>query len=157
VIVGIDPGKTGAIALVTDTGELFDVIDMPNTGPVGVGAALRKYNPGTYNTANHFKRLAVVEAVHAMPKQGVTSSFNFGVGYGAILGGLGALGIPVTLISASKWKRDMGLTSDKNLSRRRAVERWPADAARFARVKDDGRAEAALIAEWWRTFGEGKQ
>jgi len=66
---------------------------------------------------------------------------------------LGA-GIPVRWVSASKWKRALGLSADKGASRRRATELWPAQSAMFARVKDDGRAEAALIAYYWLYYGE---
>lgn len=51
-------------------------------------------------------------------------------------------------------RRALGLSPDKGASRRRAIELWPAQSAMFARVKDDGRAEAALIGYWWLHFGE---
>jgi hypothetical protein len=54
-------------------------------------------------------------------------------------------------VTPTKWKRALGLGADKGDSRRRAMETWPYMASKFARVKDDGRAEAALIAWWhWR-------
>jgi hypothetical protein len=60
-------------------------------------------------------------------------------------------------VSPAKWKKALGLSADKGASRRRAIELWPERAQWFARVKDDGRAEAALIAYWWLQHGPGKQ
>ena len=85
-----------------------------------------------------------------MPGQGVTSMFTFGRSVGAIDGCLAALCVPVEYVSPAKWKRFFGLSKDKGLSRRAAIERWPSLAEMLARVSDDGRAEAALIAEWGR-------
>ena len=142
-ICGVDPGKTGALAIVDTDGRLIDVMDMPDATGAALGAAigalLADWSPHTIDQA-------WVEEVHAMPKQGVTSSFNFGANFGAIGGALGALGIPVRYVTPAKWKKAQRVTADKNSSRQRARELWPADAGRFARVKDDGRAEAALIA-----------
>ena len=81
-----------------------------------------------------------------MPKQGVASTWTFAEGYGVVLGVLGALQVPVRLVTPRTWKEAAGLGKDKNASRQRAVELWPHCSLLFARVKDDGRAEAALIA-----------
>jgi len=80
--------------------------------------------------------------------------FTFGRGLGIVEGVALGAGIPVRWVSPAKWKRALGLSADKGASRRRAIELWPAQSAMFARVKDDGRAEAALIAYWWLHFGE---
>jgi crossover junction endodeoxyribonuclease RuvC len=88
-----------------------------------------------------------------MPRQGVASSFNFGKSYGIVLGVLGALDVPVTHPTPAAWKKAMGVTADKASSRRRATDLWPAMSGTFARVKDDGRAESALIARWaWQSM-----
>jgi len=94
---------------------------------------------------------AVVEQVASRPGQGVASTFKFGTSYGVVLGVLGALEIPVTHVTPATWKRAVGVTADKGSSRRKAIDLWPDKAQMFARVKDDGRAESALIAWWaWR-------
>lgn len=140
---GVDPGASGAIAVVRADGRLVEVLDMPHHDG-HVSAAL----VADFITAhNEPDAEAWVEQVHAMPKQGVSSSFKFGAAYGVVLGVLGGLRIPVHLITPARWKRAAGLTSDKGLSRRRAIELWPEHSALFARVKDDGRAEAALLAK----------
>ena len=150
-VIGVDPGKSGAIAILTTDGELHELHDMPVTGKVVSSALLADIlhlgrRPGS---------LAVVEDVHAMPGQGVSSMFSFGRSLGCVEGVLGALRIRTIYVSPAKWKGAMRLGKDKGTSRRLAIERWPAHAQDFARVKDDGRAEAALIALW--AIGQGAQ
>lgn len=147
VVIGIDPGVSGAVAAVdAATGALVWVEDMPALDKHVNAAALADLLEGEVIVA------AAVEAVHAMPKQGVTSSFNFGRSYGVVLGVLAALDAPVVHVRPTVWKRALGLNADKSASRRLATETWPAHARQFTRVKDDGRAEAALIARHaWAT------
>jgi hypothetical protein len=65
---------------------------------------------------------------------------------GVIEGVLAAAGVPITFITPPAWKRAVGLTlKSKDAARSEAIRRWPSHAALFARVKDDGRAESALI------------
>src|SRR5258708_2490068 len=92
---------------------------------------------------------AIVERVGAMPRQGVSSTFKFGRAVGLVDGVIGAELVPVAYVSAAVWKRHFGLGSDKEQSRQKAIEIWPASAAELlARKKDHGRAEAALIPLW---------
>jgi len=72
--------------------------------------------------------------------------FRFGQGYGAIQMALAGHKIPTRLVTPSKWKSHFGLSRDKGVSRGLAMQRFPEQAQMFSRVKDDGRAEAALIA-----------
>jgi crossover junction endodeoxyribonuclease RuvC len=100
--------------------------------------------------------VCVIEDVHSMPKQGVASSFKFGRGKGVVEGFFAGAGLPLRYVSPSKWKRDLGLTSDKGESRQRALELWPEHGSKFCRAKDEGRAEAALIGYWWVKHGEAR-
>jgi crossover junction endodeoxyribonuclease RuvC len=149
--IGIDPGKHGAIALLDPAGHIIAIEDMPDATGAALGAQLRALID---DFAPHEIDAAWVEQVHAMPKQGVSSTFTFGMGYGAILGALGALGVPVHHVTPAHWKRTQRVSKDKASSRQRAVELWPSEAGYFARVKDDGRAEAALIARHGQMAGE---
>lgn len=80
---------------------------------------------------------------------GVTSAFNFGEGFGRLRGILEALDLPVVLVVPHKWKKDTGLTgTDKDYSRTVAMQCYPTAAALLQRKKDDGRAEALLLARW---------
>lgn len=151
-VIGIDPGIGGAVACLID-GELFDVEDMPTftvvkgkrksttVNPAGIVDILR-----TFATANLETPTVVIERVHSMPGMGSTSAFSFGDSFGVLRGVVAALAYPVLFVEPRGWKKAAGLSADKGQARRLASERWPAQAGLFTRVRDDGRAEAALIA-----------
>lgn len=150
LVIGVDPGKSGAIAVLDRQGRLYDVHDMPVVGPI-ISAALLSEVVHNYIDPLSLPPYgtAVIEDVHAMPKQGVSSVFSFGRALGVVEGVMAGEGLALVYVSPAKWKKAMGLSADKGVSRRRAIEQWPHMAKSFARVKDDGRAEAALIALWW--------
>jgi crossover junction endodeoxyribonuclease RuvC len=146
-IIGIDLGACGALALLDAAGGLVDVEDMPTLqdGPKG-----RRAVNGALLAALVYKWQAdhaFVEYVGARPGEGAVGAFAFGRSKGVVEGVLGACGVPATFIAPAAWKRAVGLSlASKDASRSEAIRRWPSHAERFARVKDDGRAEAALIA-----------
>ena len=81
-----------------------------------------------------------------MPKQGVASSFTFGVGLGSILGCLRAMHLPIEFVTAAVWKKSYGLGKDKHASLHKARLLFP--TADLMLAKHDGRAEALLIAHY---------
>jgi len=91
----------------------------------------------------------VVENVHAMPLQGLSSTFKFGMGVGIIHGVAGALRLPLTLVTPSQWKAFHGLDRDKEKSRQLAIRKWPEHNRHLDRKKDADRAEALLIGDWY--------
>ena len=93
-------------------------------------------------------RFAVIEDVSSMPGEGVVSVFRFGYNAGVLLGVLQALDIKVLRVKPSVWKPALGLSSDKKKSLALAKKRFPRYSHHFSRAKDDGRAEAALIAHF---------
>jgi len=148
LILGIDIGAQGALALLNSEGSrLVDIADMPvlQDGPKGrraVNAALLASIIYRWH-ADH----AFVESVGARPGEGAVGAFAFGRSRGVVEGVLGACGVACTFIAPAAWKRAVGLSlASKDAARSEAIRRWPPCAERFARVKDDGRAEAALIA-----------
>lgn len=152
-VIGIDPGAAGAVAIL-EAGKLVQVFDMPVVEVQVGGKAKRRVAPEIlaselrlYNVAD---TVAVVEQVGAMPGQGVTSMFAFGQAYGLVLGVLAGLWIPTTTVTPTTWKKALKLNAGKDGARAKAAQLWPARAGEFKRVKDDGRAEAALLA-YWRT------
>ena len=155
IYIGIDPGNKGAVAIVGAKGDLIEVWDMP-TLEVKVGKSTKtRISPellakelSNWGGNYHDQIFCYMEAVASSPQMGVSSAFAFGEGFGIVKGVLAALEIPVTLVPPAKWKRDMGLNQSKDGSRAKAISKWPAHAGEFKRVKDDGRAEAALIAAW---------
>lgn len=154
-IIGIDPGMSGAIAVIDIRNGLADVFDMPTVeikinsaikrrvAPEVIAAELRTFAP--YATA-------FIEKVNAMPGQGVSSMFAFGEAYGLVRGVLAGMSIPCTTVTPAVWTKAMRVAAGKGGSRQRAMELWPDKASLFKRVKDDGRADAALIAQWGRVF-----
>jgi crossover junction endodeoxyribonuclease RuvC len=100
---------------------------------------------------------AVVEQVGSLPRQ--QGAFAFGLSTGKIHGVLDALSIPYSLAPPSQWKPACGLrrllnesqAQNKTRARELAVKLFPNYAAEFARIKNDGRAEAVLLARWFAT------
>ena len=149
-LVGIDPGLTGAVAILEDDGSV-GVIDMPcvpkSSGKGGevcaelLAKALRE-------SVSRDDRI-FVEAVHAMPGNGATSMFGFGRSLGVVLGVLAALGLPYELVRPMKWKRAAGIVGKpKDASRGAALRLYPAAADLLKRKKDSGRADAILIGHY---------
>lgn len=147
-IVGIDPGLTGAIALIDD-GQLLAVWDMP------VLAKRVQTNPLAHHLRECRADVVVIEDLHAMPR-GAIASFSIGYSMGVAVATVQALSLPLVRMRANEWKKYQGLLGkDKNASRLLATERWPGFCDSFRRVKDDGRAEAALIADAYRKKENG--
>ena len=138
MICGIDPGKTGAIALLYCDLSLY-LEDMPIFGKevsgTGLAATFGEFTP----------KHIYIENVNSFG-MGRQSAFNFGQGLGVIKGVLCTLQIPYSLVTPGKWKRHFNLSRDKDAARAAATRLFPKNANQFARNKEDGRAESALIA-----------
>ena len=153
LIIGIDPGLTGALAAIHPAGNI-DFHDTPilklgkkNTcNPSAMSALLREYQGSTEGL------LVGIEKIHSMPGQGVASTFTFGEGYGIWLGILAALAISHELITPQAWKKGMmdGQAKDKDGSRLIALRLFPESAEQLKLKKHHGRADAVLIAEYLR-------
>ncbi len=147
-ILGVDPGLSGAIVLLDTVFMSLRVFDMPvaKSGPKGRNSLVDGL------LARHVEALgdidlAVIEDVHSMPTDGSSSAFKFGTAFGVIRGIVAAKSIPTVFIAPNKWKAEVGLIGkDKDASRGKAVELFPKSANLFARKKDNGRADAALLA-----------
>lgn len=153
-ILGIDPGASGAlVCLCTDTQKL-EIFDTPTVTIKRGTRQVRQVN--AYLLTEIVRELradrAVVEAVHAMPGQGVSSMFAFGRALGVIEGVLAGLNVPITLVPPAEWTKVMRVKGGKDGARNRAMEIYPLYAGQFARVKDDGRADATLLATYGATL-----
>lgn len=156
IIAGIDPGKTGALAISYPDGlhEFFDVpmIKLPKDTPAWNSWHTEWSNALEFACVD----LVMIELVTAGQngiKQGVQSMFNFGgtLRFAHAI----ALGVRprprVEFVTPAVWKGKLGLlNSSKGASREKCRTIYPGTAANLARVKDDGRAEAALIAHYGR-------
>jgi crossover junction endodeoxyribonuclease RuvC len=152
LIVGIDPGGSGAIAIIGERGEIHEVHDMPVI-EIMVDKTKRK-RISAHGVADVLKGLdiemVVIEQVGGITGQSASAAFTFGHSCGLIQGVVIGLKLPVALLPSQRWKKAAHLPADKGAARLRAQQLWPEEAKLFARVKDDGRAEACLIARhYW--------
>lgn len=150
IILGIDPGANGALVTV-ENGHLLEVLDMPVTVIKRGQREVREVNAPLLGGLLRGLRAvdaAYIEQVGAMPGQGVSSMFAFGRAVGVVEGVLGALGVPLTRVPPQTWQRAMRVRGGKDGARERAMQLFPGKAELFARKKDDGRADAALIASY---------
>lgn len=148
--IGIDPGLTGALAALASDGTIELLVDLPVIRDRSLawidGAQLQST---LLDALQGRTARAVVERVSAMPRQGVASSFVFGVRFGSILSVLQTMQLPLELVTAAQWKRALGLSSDKHASLHKARLLFPSADLRLA--KHDGRAEALLLAHYAQT------
>lgn len=151
-VIGIDPGLTGGIAVLDQDGGLQALSDLPiiRDGKLSWvdGVRLQSFLMDTLTCRS---ARALVERVQAFPKQGRSSAFNFGVGFGSILSLLQARHISIELVTPQSWKRAMGLTNDKQVSLDKARLLFPGSDLPFS--KHDGRAEALLLAYYGHRIG----
>jgi Holliday junction resolvasome RuvABC endonuclease subunit len=153
-ILGIDPGVQGAFALLDTITQDIVIDDMPVMSfTSGTAAKPRQHRHISEQLVAEIiiargPDVAWIELVHAMPKQGVTSSFNFGVSFGIIRGVLAGRQVPIEFVTPQNWKRAFQLGADKQQARIRAANLFPKHAELFRRRCDDGRAEALLLAAY---------
>ena len=147
-ILGVDPGINGAIAFLDVTRGELKVFDMPALVVERNGKAKREISAQMLAAifVQHRPDAAFVERVGAMPGQGLSSTWAFAMGVGQIVGVLAALEIDMHWLAPRVWQKACGQRPGKDGSRMRAAELFPRHAGQFARAKDDGRSDAALIA-----------
>ena len=167
IYLGIDPGFNGALAAVGDVTAVHSTPCLVRDKGKGTK---REYNVSHMRELlKDYKRTGVnlrcsLEAVHAMPakfktkgverRQGVTSMFNMGFGFGIWQGLLAGLEIPYELITPQRWKKAMldGTGKDKEASRLKALQLFPSLEKELRFKKDEGRAEALLLAEYLKRY-----
>lgn len=146
IIFGIDPGFSGAVAeLHTGSGQLY-IHDMPTVPGQKGKTDLNMHALFDILDLSLDEGIVWLEKVGARPGQGVSSMFRFGQQLGALEMACAGHGHQLRWVTPATWKKHYGLSADKGAARSVAMQRFPQQAALFARVKDDGRAEAALIA-----------
>ncbi len=159
-VLGIDPGLSGALALVSSDGDLH-VWDVPTFEVVRNRRRKREIDhAGLRDIILRASSIAVkidvayVEKVGAFPRnregksQGVTSMFSFGSTYGCMLQLVASHFVPREDVTPQKWKVYFKLRKGKDASRMKASELMPSFADQWPLVKHHGRAEAALIATY---------
>jgi len=144
--LGIDPGMSGAIAVISDAGALEDFCLCPKTV---VGKSKRVDIPTVARFIREQDDIvgAYIEKVGAMPGQGVSSMFSFGHAAGAVEGCVAAMGIPITHITPQAWKKRYGLIgADKDAPRSKAALRYPGQPVFTFKGKGQAVADAVFIA-----------
>tara|TARA_B100001989_G_scaffold64330_1_gene43441 strand:+ start:149 stop:640 length:492 start_codon:yes stop_codon:yes gene_type:complete len=152
-IIGIDPGLSGAIAILKEN-KVLGLFDIPvmsegkkNKRQLNSAQLVRIIRE---NTLKDDDVVVVVEQVNAMPGQGVTSMFNFGQTFGAIKGVCAALNLPIFFVRPSKWKKHFELiNSSKDSSRTKAIEMYPSLSNELSKKKDVNKSDAILIARFY--------
>lgn len=138
-VVGIDPGASGAIAILSPSSPP-SVVDFPKTDEAILSLL-------TQNLTNRSKDCIVfLEDVHALPRQSTVAGFTFGKNVGkAELVAL-SYSSNVVRVSPQKWKKFYNLYGkDKKESIATAKELFPS-LVDVLKASKDGRAEALLIA-----------
>ena len=152
-IIGIDPGLSGAVAVMQDK-KVINIYDIP----VMAEGKKNKRQLNSSQLVNIIKEnihedeetIVVVEQVNAMPGQGVTSMFNFGQTFGAIKGVCAALKLPIFFVRPSKWKKHFELiNSSKDASRTKVIEMYPTLSGQLAKKRDVNKSDAILIAKFY--------
>lgn len=146
-IIGIDPGITGAIALIDTDACTIALADMPVepylksrkiVANAELMAMLSRVGP------DH----VFLEEVGIMPGEGAVGAFAFGRGVGRLEGVVDAMAIARTSIRPQEWKARMNVKADKKLAVTRAKQLFPSAAPHFVGPRGGllhGRAEAAMI------------
>ncbi len=143
--IGIDPGKSGAICAIDSSGNAWVVVktDKPYK---------EIYHELWYATCIKGECFAAIELVHAMPGQGVASTFKFGESFGMLLGLLAVTDVEFEKVRPAVWCKEFGLkkgeeesnTDWKNRHKQLAQELFPDVDVTHAT------ADALLIAEYCR-------
>lgn len=147
-IGGIDPGLTGALAVLDFEQFLLHIWDTP-TVITKVGDKQRKRcDPAAFADAMAYFPIdyATIENVQSLPSDGHVGAFTFGKVTGITIGIAAGLDIPLASVAPAKWKMQMQVPADKKAAKIRASQLFPQCTAAWSREMDHGRAEAAIIA-----------
>lgn len=142
--IGVDPGRSsGCISIwmpSVNAVECYPLSKLTDREIWNVVSDLAEYGPV----------FAVLEAVHAMPKQGISSTFKFGTSFGELKMALVAAEIPFELVSPQKWQKALSCQTkgQKNVSKNKAQQLWPDIKITHAT------ADSLLLAEYGRRFLE---
>jgi len=167
IYIGVDCGAKGAIAVLDGRDrQLLWVKDMPadvieiagkqrsRVSPHRLADLLRPF-AGTGGEVAMFAEIPTyrplvqrnkITGVKETRQAGAAGMAALGESVGMVRMAAAAFGIEFTGVSPGGWKRRVNCPADKDAAIKRACEIWPVWAKTFARKKDDGRAEAAMIA-----------
>lgn len=155
IYIGIDPGLDGAIAIYNpDADHVLKRLvfhDMPTLAIKRGKTKKREIDAHALRTifahaGEPGHRRVIIEQSGPMARDGSMQAWKTGSGWGIVYGVVVGVGLPIQIVTVQRWKKVMGASADKDLSRKLAMSAFPEQADHLDRKKDDGRAEAALIA-----------
>ncbi len=150
-IIGIDPGKSGAIAAVDgESGKLLAVFSLTDQNETKIVDYLSTLNLSGDTTFEDYQ--VFIEDVHSSPQQGVASAFTFGRGYGLLLGALYALNFNLHKVRPTEWQGTLGCLSggDKKIPFEMAKKLYMFDHLKGTFNKSS--SDAVLIAHYGYKF-----
>lgn len=155
MILGIDPGMSGALVIMDDENKIADVLHMPTLvnekghKQVDAGAVF------DWLSVHEEITEAYIEFVHSMPNQGVASMFSFGKACGLVEGALQSAGMTYRVVRPRDWKAYFSLVGqEKDASRRLAQKRFDHPDLE-KKAKGQAIADAAFIALYGRHIHYG--
>lgn len=151
MIIGIDPGLSGALAVLY-LNTLTVVADLPIMAVgKGTGAVRNQINAAGFRAL--IMQLPVeepcivyIEKISAMPEQGIAGAFSIGDTVGCLRGVVAAMGLPIEWVTPQSWKKYFNLPRDKEAARAKAIQLYP--GAPLELKKHHNRAEAILLARY---------
>jgi len=156
-VLGIDPGVTGAWALIeakrdgSQRPTLLKIGDLPVKSVTMSKRVTKRLDAKKCaelfeDLTGEFDRIAI-EKLSGAP--GIASSTAFALGWtGATLDTILTMqGLTYRAPAPSTWKKTLRVPADKGASRRWATKLFGSDKG-WPRVEDHNRAEAAMIALW---------
>ena len=157
MFIGIDPGMTGGIVALDDDGKIVELESFDDRNPLEV----------IKNTLDIISKVhdgidtIMLEQVGAMPGQGVSSMFNFGRSYGAIVGLTYGLGYNLNLVTPQTWQKiipdDGSFDGPKDRIRRAIVAEGLEKVVTLKRSMHQGVCDAYFIAKYaWSLRGVGE-
>jgi len=159
VVIGIDPGASGAITVLNAvTHEVVEIIDMPNYRIDSKGSAAHgKLRVSPNCLALRLKKYrgsrCCIEKVGSRPGNALGATFAFGQAFGVVLGVCAALDMYIHTVRPQDWIKHFGEEivdgNDKKCHRLAAQARFGKVGEMFKRLRDDGRADSALIALYY--------
>jgi Holliday junction resolvasome RuvABC endonuclease subunit len=143
--VGIDPGQSGGIGIIDADGSFVTSFKFKDQTDADISEIFR-YIQELQGVMSENSVYALLEKVHSMPKQGVASSFTFGMSFGFLKAMLTAHKIPWDFVQPNTWQKALGCQThgDKNITKSKAQRQWPGVKITHAN------ADALLIAEYCR-------
>lgn len=157
IILGVDPGLSGAIVAIWENGKIHSKLPFPTVPESRGRRVINLVQVSAYLRTLPKIKMAFIEKVHSMPKQGVSGVFSFGRSYGQLEGVITSLNIPLERVTPQAWTKEMHKKVNPKLETKKrsflvASRLYPNETfiAPRARTPHSGLIDACLIALWGR-------